>query len=57
MFRHNTVQVNLPDGPIREALNLKDNPENKGAKIRIHGNVYQASHAVVMRWIQDFELD
>jgi hypothetical protein len=56
-FRRNTVQINLPQGPIREALNLKDNPENKGAKLKIHGKVYHASHAVVMTEIQGFELE
>jgi hypothetical protein len=57
IYRRNTVQINLPEGPIMEVLNLKDNPENKGIKLKIHGKVYKASHAVVMTEIQGFELE
>jgi hypothetical protein len=56
IFRRNTIQVNLPQGPIQDTLNLKDNPENKGAKLKIYGKVNVVSNAVAITEIQDFEL-
>lgn len=56
VFHRNTVYINLPQGPVRDALNLNENPENKGAKIKLYGKVYEASNSfVTITDIQDFE--
>jgi hypothetical protein len=56
MFGRNTLWVTLPSGPISQALNLKDNPGNKGRKLRIQGNVYR-HFEVYMNEVQEFELE
>jgi hypothetical protein len=57
IFRRNTVQIDLPQGPVRDALNLKENPVNKGKTLKIQGLVYRASNSTItMTGILDFEI-
>lgn len=49
--------ITLPKGAIREALNLKDNPELLGGKVLLKGTVVEAYYGLVgVNSVSDFEL-
>lgn len=56
-FGTNYVAVQLPKGSIRDALNLVDNPSNKGKEVSVLGNLvsYMGTHGV--KETSDFKLD
>lgn len=57
-FIRNSVQIMLPAGAIRDALNLQTNPGNLGRKIKILGQVYKDDmNFINLINITDYELN
>ena len=50
----NTFAVELPDNKIRDALNLIDNPENLGRKVKVKGNLDKYFGLTGMRATKDY---
>lgn len=50
------ISVQLPSGPVRSALNLKDNPGNKGKEVTIYGTTGSKYCSVYgVRSVSDFK--
>ncbi len=51
------LSVQLPSGPLREALNLVDNPDLLGRKICLRGNIVEAYYGIPgLRNLTEYEL-
>ena len=52
-----TVPVQLPSGNLRAALNVVDNPENKGKEVLVYGYILKYMSKTGMKNTADFILD
>lgn len=48
------VAVQLPSGDVRSALNLKDNPENLGAKVELYGSLEKYCQGNGVKSVSDY---
>ncbi|MDR0969096.1 MAG: DUF5017 domain-containing protein [Lentimicrobiaceae bacterium] len=53
----NCVVVNLPSGPIRAAVNLRDNPDNLSKELKINGTLRTYFDISGVRDLTDYELE
>jgi len=44
--RKECISVELPKGDVRDALNLKDNPENLGRQVILKGNLVDSYYGL-----------
>ncbi|MCD8387667.1 MAG: DUF6359 domain-containing protein [Bacteroidales bacterium] len=49
------VAVQLPSGAVRNALNLKDNPENLGAKVKLYGSLEKYCGGIGIKSVSQYE--
>lgn len=54
--RNDCISVELPKGDVRDALNLKDHPDNLGRQVFLKGNVVDRYYGLVgLKGVTDYE--
>ena len=55
--RSSCISISLPQGALRDALNLVDNPTNLGKKVCLRGDIVESYYGMVgMKNLTDYEL-